>query len=135
VTEIQFTIPGRPKAWERAGRSGKRSYTVDRMKVKENEIAWIANAAMPKGVLFDGPIELIFAAIFAIPKRWRKAEREYAAHTPVWHVDRPDLDNLTKLIGDALNGVVWVDDEQVVRVIASKHYGPESRTDVIVRTL
>lgn len=36
------------------------------------------------------------------------------------HAQRPDLDNLVKLVLDALNGVAWADDGQVSHVIASK---------------
>lgn len=33
---------------------------------------------------------------------------------------RKDIDNLLKLVMDALNGVAWVDDHQVVEVLARK---------------
>lgn len=33
---------------------------------------------------------------------------------------RGDLDNYTKLIADALNGVAWIDDRQVVKLTAVK---------------
>ncbi len=36
---------------------------------------------------------------------------------------KPDLDNLVKLVLDALNGVAWTDDSQVVELHTSKVYG------------
>jgi Holliday junction resolvase RusA-like endonuclease len=35
---------------------------------------------------------------------------------------KPDLDNLLKLLKDACNGIVWMDDSQVVIMIAKKVY-------------
>ena len=48
---------------------------------------------------------------------------------------RPDLDNLTKLVLDSANGILWVDDGQVARLEVEKRYGPEARTEIIVRTI
>jgi Holliday junction resolvase RusA-like endonuclease len=39
---------------------------------------------------------------------------------------RPDIDNYAKLVLDALNGFVWADDSQVVKIEAVKRYAKES---------
>lgn len=36
---------------------------------------------------------------------------------------RPDVDNLMKAVLDAGNGILWMDDSQVVRVVAAKFVG------------
>jgi Holliday junction resolvase RusA-like endonuclease len=47
-----------------------------------------------------------------------------------------DLDNLIKFVLDALNGSAWVDDAQVVRIIAAKHISAgEDKTVLMVETL
>lgn len=33
---------------------------------------------------------------------------------------KPDLDNLAKAVMDSLNGVCWIDDAQVCRIVLSK---------------
>ncbi|HHK41746.1 MAG TPA: RusA family crossover junction endodeoxyribonuclease, partial [Planctomycetaceae bacterium] len=38
------------------------------------------------------------------------------------HTSRPDLDNLVKSTKDALNGLAWRDDSQVVELSAGKCY-------------
>lgn len=41
-------------------------------------------------------------------------------HSTPAAVKRPDLDKLTRAVFDALSGVVWRDDSQVIQVVASK---------------
>lgn len=48
---------------------------------------------------------------------------------------KPDLDNLTKLVCDALNGIVWMDDAQVTDCIVKKRYDVTPRTEIVVRPL
>lgn len=39
-----------------------------------------------------------------------------------WPTTRPDIDKLSRGILDALTGIFWEDDSQVVRLIAEKHF-------------
>ncbi len=55
---------------------------------------------------------------FKIPKSWTKARKE----NPPFHTSRPDVDNLVKSIKDALNGVAYKDDSQIVSAFALKQY-------------
>lgn len=41
----------------------------------------------------------------------------------VYHTKRPDLDNLVKAVKDALRGICYKDDSQIVHLIATKDYG------------
>ena len=36
---------------------------------------------------------------------------------------KPDFDNIAKLVGDALNGLVWTDDKLIVEARVRKIYG------------
>ena len=38
-------------------------------------------------------------------------------------LNRPDGDNLEKLVWDALTGIVWADDSQIVQWAGAKWYG------------
>lgn len=35
---------------------------------------------------------------------------------------KPDLDNLTKAVWDALNGIIWHDDSNITRTVQEKNY-------------
>ena len=40
-----------------------------------------------------------------------------------WPAVKPDLDNLAKGVLDAANGILWVDDAQIVQLSVEKQYG------------
>lgn len=43
---------------------------------------------------------------------------------------RPDLDKLVRSVKDALTGVFYLDDSQVVRLIAAKNYGDQPGVEI-----
>ena len=93
--------------------------------------AAIAHAARMAGATPTdaAPLTLIVDLVFARPKsHFRKSGlRKDAPRLP-----RADCSNCLKGIEDALNGVAWVDDTQVGKVIVEKTYGTEARTTVRV---
>ena len=67
----------------------------------------------------EGPVALRVVFVLPRPKRliWKRREMPRVPHT-----SRPDLDNLVKSTKDALNGLAWRDDSQVVELSAGKCY-------------
>ena len=45
---------------------------------------------------------------------------------------KPDIDNIVKVVADALNGVAYHDDTQIVMVVAKKVYSLLEGLDVTV---
>ena len=43
---------------------------------------------------------------------------------------KPDVDNIAKAVLDALNGVIWVDDKQVVELTVKKYYGTSNEIQI-----
>lgn len=64
------------------------------------------------------PIMMVLEFFFETPKSWSKKKKEDAK----WHISRPDADNLSKSIKDALNGVAYKDDSQVCFLQVRKQY-------------
>ena len=96
----------------------------------EHKIAWKARAAMKGKPPSDKPVHLFIGANFALPKSASKKDRENLPGT--LRDKKPDLDNIEKLVSDALNGVVWVDDKQVVSHFGKKTNANEDSLRIIV---
>lgn len=67
---------------------------------------------------------------FKVPKSYSK--KQYEAELLKGHVKVPDIDNLIKAVFDALNGVVFKDDKQVISIYAEKVYGAEEKTEILI---
>ena len=133
---VQFTIPGRPTAWQRAREfvhrgSGKivRSNPPEMIK-QQNTIRWHYKAAVRGAPPMAGPLRLEVLAVYAIPHSWPLAKQEAARLGKVWKTTVPDHDNLIKQISDALNGHAYADDAQIVQTSFGKRYGHPERTEV-----
>ena len=75
-------------------------------------------------VVADLPLEVTF--LFGMPRpkaHWKKSGGLTASARP-WPSVRPDTTKLIRSTEDALTGVVWADDAQVVRQYATKQYAP-----------
>jgi crossover junction endodeoxyribonuclease RusA len=67
-----------------------------------------------QGQFFDGAVRL--AVVFFLPRPQSLPKK--VKH----HVKKPDLDKLARAVKDALKGVLWQDDSQVVDLVARKAY-------------
>jgi Holliday junction resolvase RusA-like endonuclease len=132
---ITVTIPGaisgkgRPRFSTRGGIP--RAYTDARTLGAE---AWIRACAVDQAgsTPIEAPVVVEIAILVAIPASWPRRKRAHALAGALWPAGRPDLDNCIKLIADALNGIVWKDDRQIVRLIASKCYAEHAETRLTV---
>lgn len=66
-------------------------------------------------------VELEFGIM--IPKSWSKKKKEELNNT--YCSNNSDIDNYIKAILDSLNGIVYIDDKQVVELFAKKIYSEE----------
>lgn len=112
---MKFFIDGLPVAQARPkfARFGNHVKAYDPEKSK-NWKAYVAMVAASKGVrIQEGPLRLSLSFHFVKPKSAKKR---------VHHIVKPDLDNLIKGVKDALKGIAWMDDSQVVALGAFKSY-------------
>jgi Holliday junction resolvase RusA-like endonuclease len=84
---------------------------------------------------FHGPLGLSCIFTLARPKGHYRTGR-YASslrpRAPEWPVVKPDCTKLLRAVEDALTGVVWRDDAQVVEQAVSKRYGAPEGVSVVV---
>ena len=132
-TIVTFTVPGIPVRWARAGRGGKFTFTPKDQRSFMADLKTIAADAMGGRPLFNGAVELSCSFVYAWPQSM--SEKKRAAPGVRWKTSKPDGDNLRKLVGDGLNGVVWTDDSRVASGHDWKFYGPAAETRVVVRVL
>lgn len=110
-----FTVPGdvMGKPRPRFDRKSGRAYTPKKCVQYEKLIASMYRETGCEP--FCGPVMVKVDTYRALPKsRPKKVTRE--ADTT-----KPDADNIIKIVLDALNGVAYHDDSQVVVVQATKH--------------
>ena len=115
MTTFMFDVPFvKGKERPRFSRSGKHVYTPSKTIKAEREIrkAFLAAGGVkaPKGV----EVTVHITTIRPLPKsRPKRIESEPDIY-------RPDADNLSKAVLDALNGVAWDDDAQVTELVVGK---------------
>lgn len=135
---VSFTVPGNPrgKGRPRAGLVGGhvRVYTDAKTRSEEGAIRMVAAAAMSGRSPHSGPVVLRLCAYRAIPSGFSKTKAAAAERGEIVPTTKPDLDNYTKMV-DALNGIVWTDDSQVVTAIVHKRYSERPRLVIDVRSV
>ena len=72
------------------------------------------------GEKLNGPIACDLLLRFIRPKSHTRKQRECE-----WHTGKADIDNLQKLVFDALNGLAYDDDKQIAFVAAYKRWGSD----------
>ena len=125
---IFFTVPGEPLAFARAGRNGKFSFTPAPQRSFMGAVKMFAMQAMAGAGPFDGPLFMDIRAIYLHPASWSVKKK---AGT-LYKTSKPDVDNLAKLVKDALSTVAYADDAQICFLSASKRYGRVARLDISI---
>ncbi len=110
---------GRPRLSARDGMP--RVHTPAATKAWADTAAWYLKASRP-GKPFAGPVEVALHFAFKRPEsHFTKASRALVARAPAYHLQKPDLDNLEKMMLDCLvKAGIMVDDTQVVEMHSKK---------------
>lgn len=113
LTPVSLLVPGQPVPQERAGRNGRRSFTPAKTaEFRERVVtAWRVEG---RPLLEDQPLEVGLLFVFEHSRSNLKKDGTPKLGAPSYPF--PDVDNLAKGVFDALNGLLYDDDSQVVRV-------------------
>jgi len=124
---LKFTLPIKPQVKQRA-RIGKwGAFTPRQTVLFERTVASMVKALMGNQKPLTGPLKLSARFIF---KPAKKPSRSYPS--------RGDTSNFLKALEEACNGVLFLDDVQLVEVHAVKFYdmtGGESRIEMTVEEI
>ena len=136
MSMIEFTIPGPPQGKARPKvvriKTGASvTYTPDKT-VRYEELTRLRYQAAARGFKFsdDAQVAVQITARYPIPKSKSKKAKAAMRAGQIKPTKKPDCDNIIKIICDALNGVAYRDDAQVILTQAAKEYSDEPRTDV-----
>ena len=115
-----FQVPGEPvgKGRPRFTRQG-RAYTPAKTAKYENLVSLAFQQMYPNHVPFENAVEMKMIAYFSIPKSWSKTKK-------------PDTDNIAK-VKDALNGIAFKDDSQVVKETIIKRYAEVPKLIIYIK--
>lgn len=146
MTALEFTVLGRPQP---AG--SKRAFAVRRGGALTGKVAVVEDAkrsrpwqALVKAAAHDaigehdplaGPLYLEVTFYIARPAGHYGTGRNAGtvkAGSPRWPAVRPDATKLLRGLEDALTGLAWRDDAQIVVQLARKRYGLPERAEVLI---
>ena len=74
-------------------------------------------------ILFERPCAVSILAMYELPKS-KHRKRKPVKRT--MKTSKPDVDNITKIVLDAGNGILWKDDAQVVQCSCAKYTGAQN---------
>lgn len=140
--QIRIVVYGvaQPAGSKRAFVRGGRAHVVDdnpKSRPWKQTLAVMAGQAMEGRPLLQGPLEVDFTFVVARPKGHLGARGNLNTRgraTP-YPITRPDVLKLTRGAEDALTGVVWHDDAQIVAEHLFKTYGDPPRVEIYIRQL
>ncbi|CUW38809.1 conserved protein of unknown function [Magnetospirillum sp. XM-1] len=122
------TVPGKARGKQRPRavrtKAGVRVYTPEET---INAEGWVRACWLDQigRVWLTGPLRVEIDVVVAPPKSLSKARLSLALANDLRPTTKPDADNVAKLALDALNGVAWADDVQVVELEVRKLFGSE----------
>ncbi len=118
-----FHVEGNPqgKARPRFTRTGH-TFTPKRTVAYEERVRDRFLEAGGKRLPADCYVAVSIDIVFPIPKSYSKERRVMCAAGKEKPAKKPDIDNVEKVVLDALNGVAYEDDKQVTRTTKEKRY-------------
>lgn len=128
---IEFTVPGAPQGKARARTTYHGTYTPEKTVLYENLIKLMYQ--QQTDYMSHKPLEIFILICFEPIKSVSKRVREQMLSGKMYPIKKPDIDNIAKVVLDALNGIAYRDDTQVVQLTMRKIYSGMPRLDVKIR--
>lgn len=134
MTDIYFIVKGKAQPKQRPRFSHGHTYTPKPTLDYEKKIreAYLSEDFER----LSGPLEMVLNFYFEIPKSTPKKMRDQMLIGNVRPIKRNgDVDNLFKVVADALNDVAYDDDSQIVQATVNKWYSREPSVEITIRSL
>lgn len=134
---IKFIVYGEPQSKLRAkARINRKTgsvymYTPETTRNYEEGFAGQSLKSKPDK-LITGPIKIRISVYRSPPKSLTKKDRVLLLKGELFPIRKPDLDNYIKICLDALRGIYFIDDNQIIEFLpgTSKNYSDTPRVEV-----
>jgi Holliday junction resolvase RusA-like endonuclease len=148
MSTITFTVQGEPKGQPRPRAFARKMGNVHVARFYDSDVAdaWKRQVALAiahavnssKWALTEAPVAVELR--FAMPRpKSHFGAKGLKPSAPQFHTQKPDIDNLEKLLGDQItrSGRIWRDDSQVVSMRSDKFWavGNEQGCSVQITTV
>lgn len=137
--DVSTFISGDPKGQPRPRAYARKMGLRHVARVYDSDVADAWKAAVDQGIrrlvksqgqltLTESPVSLIVVFFFRRPKSHHSAKGALKPSAPTSHTQKPDIDNLVKLVADRItrSGRIWRDDSQIDSLVAIKNWGQAS---------
>lgn len=133
---LTFTVDGVPvpKGRPRFSKRGKfvQTYTPQKTKDYEGVVRSAAQEAMGSSDPLQTALKVYLYIRLPVPASYSKKLTQACLDGTEKPKKKPDWDNVAKAVTDAMNGIVYVDDCQIVDAHVRKRYSDTAGVDVMV---
>ena len=105
-------------------------YTPTRTKDYESLVMQYFLLKYPRYKPFEGRVQVEINALFEVPKSTKKADKELMLSNQINPTKKPDIDNIVKIILDAMNGIAFKDDIQITKLNVEKTYSTQEKVQI-----
>lgn len=123
--EVTGEIVG--KARPRMNTYTGKAYTPTKTKNYEYLVKQRFLLKYPNAEVLEGRASVSILALFQVPKSTSKKNSEKMLNKQISPTKKPDIDNIAKIVLDALNKLAYKDDTQVVDLNIAKAYADRER--------
>lgn len=124
---VTFHVPGRPQAKRNVSVTPDRTVLYENL-IKERYLNCCDSLYFERGT----PVTLRIVIRFLPPKSASKKLQADMLEGRVYPLKKPDIDNVIKVVADALNGAAYHDDTQIIFAVAKKAYSAVEGLDITV---
>lgn len=119
---IHLAIPGEPQGKQRPKWSRVGTYTPKQTVNYETYIKELFAVKYPDFMPVESALDMELIAYLTIPTSASKKRKALMADLEIRPTKRPDGDNILKAVMDALEGLAYKNDCQIVKAIVEKYY-------------
>lgn len=130
----EFDVPGKitGKGRPRVNTTTAIAYTPAKTKEYEDLIKQYFIIKYRGTKPLEGRLSITIKAYFAISKNTSKLKMKEMMNNTISPVKKPDIDNIAKIVLDALNKLAFNDDNQITKLNIEKIYSEDEKVSVLI---